>query len=112
MSELRDRLRQRMLEAVRSRDRDTVVAIRAALGAMENAEAVALPAQPGPAVSLLGVGAAEAERHELRAAEEQMIVRAEIEDLRQAATTYAEAGLPDRARTARRGADALAAALS
>jgi hypothetical protein len=112
MSELRERLRQRMLQAVRSRDRDTVVAIRSALAAMENAEAVSLPAQSGYAEARVGVGAGEASPRALPPGEEQMILRAEIDDLRRAAATYTRAGLPDRARTATRGADALAAVLS
>jgi hypothetical protein len=117
-SPLRDRLRERLTEARRARDSDLVAALRTAVAAIENAEAV--PTVPlsttsteGPiAGAAIGLGAAEAERRTLDDEDEREIVRAEGADLRGAASQYADLGHAEQAATARRVADALDELLS
>lgn len=77
--ELRDRLRHDLRAAMKSRDPETVSALRALIAAVDNAEAV----QPGSpplsagaiAHSSPGIGSAEVPRRELSAADLGDIVR-------------------------------------
>ena len=112
-SAVRLALRQRLTTALRDRDKPIVAALRSAIAALENAEAV--PTAPGvaPATSrhvagaAIGVGAAEAERLALDKATESAILRAEVDGLLEAAREYESVGHGDRAVEARIAADEL-----
>ena len=116
---LRRRLRAALVPAMKARDGAAVAALRSALGAIDNAEAV--QAAPGPpagaghpdlAGTVAGVGAAEAARRSLSEAEVEAIVRAEVADRRAAADGYERAGRPDQAGRLRAEADVLDAHLA
>jgi hypothetical protein len=115
--DLRSRLRRQLSAAVRDRDRIAVSALREAIAALDNAEAVEpghdVPTQVSEHVAggVVGLGAAEVERRILDAESQRSIVRAEIEARLAAATTYAEHGQSARAAELRLGADALLAVL-
>jgi uncharacterized protein len=110
---LRDRLRAALPPAIKSRDRDAVAALRSALAAIENAEAVAPPPParlregviPG---ATAGLGSGEAGRAELSDDEIAAIVRAEVDERRVAAGDYAHAGKHERAARLTAEADVLA----
>lgn len=107
-SPLRTRLRTALLGARRDRDAGTVSALRTAIAALENAEAVPAPQRPAGALedAPLGVGASEARRRVLDEADELAVLDAEIEAHREAERAYAEVA-PDRAEAARRAARTL-----
>jgi len=113
MEPLRERLRAALLVARKERDAVTVSALRTALAAVDNAEAVAPPA-PGPlaegviAGAVAGVGATDVARAELTDDEATAIVAAEVAERRAAADDYRAAGHPDRADRLTAEADALA----
>ncbi|HTJ72429.1 MAG TPA: hypothetical protein VL551_33120 [Actinospica sp.] len=114
---LRDRLRAAVPAAMKARDRSTVAALRSALAAIENAEAVDIDddarARAGAIeASLVGVGAAEIARRELTEADVAAIVQHEIAERRAAAATYEAAGHVERAAGLVAEADALAAHLT
>ncbi|HYW25573.1 MAG TPA: hypothetical protein VE953_15495 [Terriglobales bacterium] len=97
-------LRRDLTNAIRTRDAVAASALRAALAAIENAEAVAAPETrisgtgPSPvAGALVGLGAAEVPRRELTEAEVEEIVRGEVADLLAAAGEYAHRGQHARA---------------
>jgi uncharacterized protein YqeY len=119
-NDLRDRLRRALPAAMKARDRPAVAALRSALAAIDNAEAVD-PAQewpddvawdPGPggweaadpgapvvdsahpgfAGTVAGVGATEVERRSLSPTQMENIVRGEIEDREIAAAALERAG--------------------
>jgi uncharacterized protein YqeY len=98
------RLRSALGEALRARDMVAVGALRSALSAIGNAEAVA-PGSPVAAGAggeyfagaVAGLGAAEARRRTLSAAEIERIVRAEAGERLRAAAEYERAGHADRA---------------
>jgi hypothetical protein len=96
---LREQLRQALPVAMKVRDRVTVGVLRSTLAAIDNAEAVVPAETTGLAIeqSPLGVGAAEAERRVLTAADVTRIVRDEIASREDAATDYDRAGHADRA---------------
>ena len=104
-SPVRLALRQRLTTALRERDKPTAAAVRSAIAALENAEAV--PTSQGAvaatsqhiAGAAVGVGAAEAERLALDHAAESAILRAEVDSLLEAAR--------ERAAEARAAADEL-----
>ena len=112
---LRDRLRDGLPAAIKARDGVAVAALRSALAAIENAEAVTPPPAGSPAEAthaqlagtVVGVGAAEAERRALSEAQVERIVRAEVDERRTAADAYEGAGRPDPARRLRAEADVL-----
>jgi uncharacterized protein len=117
-SSLPDRLQTALRAALKARDTAAVAALRSALAAIGNAEA--LPAA-APEVrrssqylagSVAGLGAAEATRRTLTVAEIAGIVRTEIAERRTAAAGYEQSGHADRASQLRREADALAAVVS
>lgn len=92
---IENRARTWLREAVRSRDAVTVSALRSLLGAIGNAEAVAVPVDTALASTsehvagaALGVGAAEAERRQLSDDDVAEIVRAEIAERRSAMELY------------------------
>jgi hypothetical protein len=91
-----------------------VSALRSAQAAIGNAEAVAVPpASQAPggnqhfAGTVAGLGAAEARRRVLSAADAEEIIRAEVAERHGAADLYEQAGHADRATRLRREADAL-----
>jgi uncharacterized protein YqeY len=110
-----DRLQHALGAALKQRDSAAVSALRSALAAISNAEA--LPASPTPrgragqyvAGAVAGVGAAEASRRTLTEAEITSIVATEIAERRAAAAQYEQAGHADRADRLRQEADVLAA---
>ena len=97
MPDVRDRLRTSLKAALKARDEVATAALRSALSAIANAEAV-----PPPASKLrLGVGSGEAPRRELSEAEVKAILRAEIEEKQSAAGVYERLGEVEEARTLR-----------
>lgn len=95
MSTLRDDLRSALTAAMRAHDKTAVRAVRGAMSALANAEAVVpSPDSPGGSrgsrglaieQSPVGPGAAEVPRRELTEADEIAVVRAEVDALRGAA---------------------------
>ena len=79
------RLQQALSRALKARDTEAVSALRSALGAIANAEAVPVPRRTGTEV-MLGVGPSEAPRRELTDSEIVDVVEAEIVERRQAAS--------------------------
>jgi uncharacterized protein YqeY len=113
------RLRLALAESLRARDTIAVSALRSALGAIGNAEAVepgtAAPTgsgSPHVAGAVAGLGAAEAPRRRLSAAEVEQIVRVEAGERERAAHDYERAGHADRAGRLRREAQLLLAVLT
>jgi uncharacterized protein len=103
-SGLRADLRAELARAIKARDAVAATALRSALAAVENAEAVDAARVPKAgtgdarvARSLAGLGAGEAERRALTAAEVEAIVRAEVTDRQAAAREYRRLGRPDQA---------------
>jgi uncharacterized protein len=96
---LRQRLREALPAAMKARDRVAVAALRSALAAIDNAEAVGGTPTKGLAIerSPVGVGAAELPRRELTPAQVEEIVRAEMAEREAAALAYDRAGHTDRA---------------
>lgn len=86
---IEDRLREALRDAMRARDTPAVTALRTALSALANAEAVAVDpaAATGGAIGQapVGAGATEAPRRELSEGERIAIVRAEAADCAAAA---------------------------
>ncbi len=125
-SPIPDRLQVALRAALKARDTAAVSALRSALAAIGNAEALPVPAAPHAgrdrplgrpasqylADSVAGLGAAEADRRVLTETDIVGIVRTEIAERRAAAASYEQAGHADRADRLRREADALAAVAS
>jgi uncharacterized protein YqeY len=114
---LRQRLRAALPSAMRAGDRAVVSALRSALAAIENAEAVDPPgAAAGHSGALerspVGAGATEVARRELTEAEVERLVRTEVADREAVANEYERAGRHDYARRLRHEAEALAAHLA
>jgi GNAT superfamily N-acetyltransferase len=107
------RLRAALGDALRRRDRAAVSALRSALSAIGNAEAVSPPpARAGAgseriAGAAAGLGAGEASRRSLTAAEIDQIIQAEIGERARAADDYDRGGQPGPARRLRAEADVL-----
>ncbi|MEV0674782.1 glutamyl-tRNA amidotransferase [Mycobacterium sp. NPDC050441] len=98
----RDRLRQSLLAARKSRDTDTVSAIRSALSAIDNAETPQADQTDtrtgGPiAGAVSGVGSTEVARRELSNAEIRSLIQAEIDERLTAAEQYNANGHQSRA---------------
>jgi uncharacterized protein len=110
---LRDRLRAAVPAAMKARDRRTTSALRSALAAIDNAEAVEIRDVRAGAIEMspVGLGAAEVARRELTEAEVAAIVRGEVEERRAAAAAYEAAGRGDKAAELTAEADALTAHL-
>lgn len=88
---LRDSLHAAVPAAMKARDRRTVSALRSALAAIANAEAVEVGGEVlagAIEASPVGVGAAEVARRVLSEADVAAIVRAEIAERRAAADAY------------------------
>ncbi|MBR7839812.1 GatB/YqeY domain-containing protein [Actinospica durhamensis] len=97
---LQQRLRTALPTAMRARDKVALAVLRSTLAAIENAEAVELPATPGSLAieqTPVGAGAAEAPRRELTEADVERIVRAELAERDRAAQAYDQAGQPAQA---------------
>ena len=108
------RLRAVLKDALRRRDTTAVVtALRSALSAIGNAEAVSAPPAPTGASSshiagaVAGLGAGETQRHRLSAAEVDQVIQAEISERLLAARDYEHSGHLDRAQRLRREASVL-----
>jgi len=116
--DVRARLRLALTGALRARDVIAVSALRSALGAIANAEAV----DPGPvatgpgsayvAGAAVGLGATEARRRGLSTAEAEQIVRAEAGEREDVAREYERAGHTDQADRLRREARVLMSAVA
>lgn len=115
-SQLHTRLRRALPPALKSRDRAAVAALRSALAAIDNAQAVPAPPAPGVGGSIAGavtgLGAGEAPRRELSETDIAAIVRAEVADRRVAAADYERAGRLDAAARLTAEADTLASHLA
>jgi uncharacterized protein len=115
--DLRTRLRRRLSSALRDQDRPAVSALRSALAALDNAEAVEPAEGFRPEASeyiaggVAGLGAAEVERRVLDAESQGWIVKAEIEARLTAIATYEQHGQNARAAELRLGVEVLAAVL-
>ncbi|GAA1170167.1 hypothetical protein F4556_000612 [Kitasatospora gansuensis] len=99
---LRERLRAALPAAMKARDKVATSALRSALAAIENAEAVDVPAGGGGSGLAIeriavGLGTAEAERRVLTEARIEQIVRAEITEREAAAAGYDRTGPAERA---------------
>jgi len=115
---LQARLRTALTETLSSRDPVAASALRSALSAIANAEAVP-PAERARHVgsehfagAVAGLGAAEAVRRDLTEADVAAIVSAEISDRRSAADDYDRLGRPDESTRLRREANVLAELLT
>ena len=126
--DLRARLNAALKGAMRARDQVAASALRSALGAIGNAEAVpidqpaaapAAPAQGGGkgvraphfAGAVAGLGATETARRLLSPADLDAIMRSEISERERAADQYAESGYADQAERLRREASVLTSVL-
>jgi uncharacterized protein len=120
---LRERLSRALPVAMKARDRLAVAALRSALAAIANAEAVDPsrappmagdpdPAGPGGdppfAGTVAGLGAAEMERRSLTGAQVEEIVRAEVAERETAAADFERAGQFEHAERLRGEAEVLA----
>jgi len=104
---LRRRLRDALGTAIKERDRVAVGALRSALAAIENAEAVDVAdtaengGLSGTSLAIeripVGAGAAEVARRELSEGDVERIVRGEVAEREVAAITYERAGQGERA---------------
>jgi uncharacterized protein YqeY len=117
---MRERLRQDLKAALKNRDAVAVSALRSAIAAIDNAEAVDAGAlQTGArdssehvAGAAAGVGAADVPRRTVGPAEVRSLVQGEVDGRLQAARDYEERAHPDRAERLRREAEVLSAYLS
>jgi uncharacterized protein len=103
MAEVRRRLRDALYAALKARDEVATAAVRSAVSAIANAEAVS----PAPAKVRLGVGAGDVPRRDLSDDELLAIIRAEIDERLRAAAEYEGLGKPEQARRLRSEADVL-----
>jgi uncharacterized protein len=104
---LRAALRRDLTGAMRAREAGTVAALRAAIAAIDNAEAVAAPEESAPAASAhvagarSGAGSAEAERRRLDGSEVAAILREQVADYGREADRYDALGQAAAARRLR-----------
>jgi uncharacterized protein YqeY len=116
MTTLRDRLRAALRSAMLAKDAAAVGALRSALAALDNAEAVDAAPSSGPTVAThprlagttVGVGAAEVERRSLSEDEQRAVLQAEVDERLAAAAQSDLGGRPDRAERLRAEAAVLA----
>jgi uncharacterized protein len=101
VGDIETRLRSALRDAMKARDVVAAFALRSALSAIGNAEAV--PADPG--------GPAEVARRRLSPADIQAIVQAEISERETTAVQYQESGQGDRAERLGREAQILGTVL-
>lgn len=113
---MRDQLRHDLTTALKRRDRTAVSALRSAIAALDNAEAVDVVERRRPAVATsghiagasAGAGSADVPRRVLTDAEIAAIVADQIEERRESARQYAELGRPEAAERLIAEADVLA----
>jgi uncharacterized protein YqeY len=108
----RQRLRESLKVALSSRDTIATAALRAAISAIDNAEAVDPSHAPAPTRGMigdvrLGVGAGEAARRELSTQDVVEIVRGEIRERTEAAAEYERLGRAEQANRLNAEASAL-----
>jgi len=112
LSPLYTRLRQALPAALKARDQVAVAALRSAVSAIDNAQAVEAPPSPRSggviAGAVTGLGAGDAPRRELSEDDIAAIVGAELAERRRAAADYERAGQVDAAARLRAEADVLA----
>jgi uncharacterized protein YqeY len=113
---MRAALREALTAALKARDRVAATALRSALSAIENAEALPVePAAAGTAVqgnehvagAVTGLGAAEARRRDLTEADVRGIVEQEVRERTAAAEEYERLGRTDHAERVRAEAEVL-----
>ena len=110
---LRSMLRADLTTAMKARQVEAVAALRTALAAIDNAEAVEVPGSTGAlaggriAGAQSGVGSTEARRRDLSIGEVRAILSGQIEERVAAAALYDAKGQHDAAGRLRREADAL-----
>jgi uncharacterized protein YqeY len=113
---LHTRLRRALPPALKARDQAAVAALRSALAAIDNAQAVEAPPAPRSggvvAGAVTGLAAGDVPRRRLSESDIAAIVRAEVADRRVAATDYERAGQVDAAARLTAEADVLAAYLA
>lgn len=102
----RDAMRAALTAAMKGRDRVAVEVLRSTIGAIENAESIAvqdgsLVAETPIAGARSGIGSTEATRRELSGDDVADVIRAEIEERRSAADQYDHSGHGERANTLR-----------
>lgn len=117
--QFRARLRSGLTAAMKARDKDAVAALRTALAAIDDAQAVPLPPVAGPAASgehvagaAVGLGSTEVARRELTVDELRGVLRGQIGERVAEAVTYDGLGRADAADRLRREAAVLEAYLS
>jgi len=101
---MRTNLRDDLKAALKSRDRAAIMALRSALAAIDNAEAVPVGQAPGLAAgnehvagAAVGLGASEAPRRDLTAADLRSIVENEVRERDNAAEEYERLGRTEQA---------------
>lgn len=101
---IRERMRAALTAAMKERDMPTVRAIRSALGAIDNAEAVdttvdadSIDTDSRIAGAVAGAGSTEVRRRTLGDEGVAEVLRAEVADRLAAAEEYQSAGSPERA---------------
>jgi uncharacterized protein YqeY len=107
---VRVRLAEALRVAIRERDRVAVAALRSALAALANAEAVpveTMPAAGAAELAAVGSGAADAPRRDLGEALERQLVAVEAEERESAATRLDEHGQHEQAARLRAEAEVL-----
>jgi len=111
---MRTTLRRDLTAALKARDRVAVAALRSAIAALENAEAVptdqAIDTAAGTdrvAGAPVGLGVTEADRRDLTESDERSILAAEVRERTTAAEEYEQLGRTDQATRLRAEADVL-----
>ncbi|MDT0331841.1 GatB/YqeY domain-containing protein [Nocardiopsis lambiniae] len=111
---LRSMMRTDLVAAMKAREPETVSALRTAIAAIENAEAITAPAHTDGGASSehvagtrVGVGSTEVERRTLSAEEVRSLLRAQITDRVAEADRYDAHGRHEAADRLRREADTL-----
>jgi uncharacterized protein len=99
--QLRQRLRQDLVVAMKGRDSMAIAALRTTLGTIDNAEAVDVAERPVPTgrpiAGAVGHGAGEAPRRELSEGQIRALVQGEVADRESAAADYEGLGRHDEA---------------
>lgn len=113
MTEIRAALRADLTAAMKARDRDAVSALRTAIAAIDNAEAIATDADHGGQTSgdiagaVGGVGSTESARRDLTTPDVRAVLRAQVTDRITEAARYDAYGQSPAADRLRREASAL-----
>ena len=111
---IRAALRHGLTAALKARDSDAVAALRTAMAAIDNAEAVPAPATNSPTTSVHfagargGPGSTEAARRQLSASDVRSVLRDQIAEHSRQAERYDTLGRADAAQRLRRQAGTLA----